>query len=378
MPKEANKLLGAGAAFTAIGGAYKIGEFLYKAKRLKDVGPANAVYVRLINRVALDLDEVKRLLAIREVHDALESNRDKSKWVYGVMRDVRGALENITPHTERVASDIEGGRRVGIRHRLNWVLNEKEKLENREKELSFAHASLTEVLGYLAPFEPAEPTHKHEKKDKHHSHDTHSHDTRNTKIDVDIRHGGPDRVEERDVYVERDEHGPRRVEEHQTTIEHRGPPRYEERETFIEHEHHERRPYRVEERDVYIDERGPRRYEERETVIERGRDPRHDPRHDPSHEPLGRRPETFEDRVPERETWMQSQANQSRRGPYGEYAEYGAPQPYGAADYGRRYTGDAGFGDQELWIEEKEDFRYDEYGNKLPDRFLPPRYRSRM
>lgn len=45
------KLAGAGGAVAALGGAYKLGEFLYKAKRLRDVGPANAVYVRIIGRV---------------------------------------------------------------------------------------------------------------------------------------------------------------------------------------------------------------------------------------------------------------------------------------------------------------------------------------
>lgn len=43
--------MSAGGAVAAVGGAYKLGEFLYKAKRLRDVGPANAVYVRLIGRV---------------------------------------------------------------------------------------------------------------------------------------------------------------------------------------------------------------------------------------------------------------------------------------------------------------------------------------
>src|SRR5690242_19115657 len=136
------ELFAFGSAAAALGGVYKLSEFLYKAKRLRDVGPANAVYVRIIGRVRSDLDEVRRLLSVREVHDALESNPDKSKWVYGCMRDVRGALENITPHTERVGGDIEEGRRVGVRHRVYWLLSEKEKLENREKELAIAHASL--------------------------------------------------------------------------------------------------------------------------------------------------------------------------------------------------------------------------------------------
>ncbi|KAJ4291728.1 hypothetical protein N0V90_009623 [Kalmusia sp. IMI 367209] len=435
------KLLSAGGAAAAIGGAYKLGEFLYKAKRLRDVGPANAVYVRIIGRVQSDLDEVRRLLAVKEVHDALEANPDKAKWVYGAMRDVRGALENITPHTERVGSDIEGGRRVGLRHRVYWLLSEKEKLENREKEVSIAHASLTEVIGYLTALEP-ESSKKHEKHEKHDRHDTRrvEHVDKHVDIDIDVRHEGPHR-HEREVWVERDDRGPRRViEEREEWIEHerRGPRRVEEH--YVEHEH--RGPGHYEERETWVDERGPRRYDEREVFVEHGReshhhdDRYHDNRHveerglhverdprDPRHvearyyergpdryeekryeerrfnEPLGRRPESFEDRVPERETWMQSESRRPPPGQYGrynDYAEYGAPQPSGAANYRRKFEGDPGFGDEELlnrdiqivppnreyerevWVEEKEDYRYDEYGNRLPDRYFPNLPRSRL
>jgi hypothetical protein len=359
------ELLTMGAAATAIGGAYKLGEFMYKAKRVRDVGPANAVYVRIIGRVRSDLDEVRRLLSVREVHDALEANPEKSRWVYGAMRDVRGALENITPHTERVGGDIEAGRRVGVRHRLYWLLSEKEKLENREKELNIAHASLSEVLGYLTALEPVEEPKRPKsptpaKKETHididihrdaHQHEPQHHHTERVEREVFIeRDAAPRRVEERDVWIERDRQGPR----------------------YVEHA------------DIHIDERGPRhQHVEADIHIDRHRDPRdprdhHDPRYEaqyderyeqhdqyrsqypeerhgdarPFPEPLGRRPEAYEDRVAERDSWMQSSARQPRPagnyGPYGEYAEYGAPQPVGAAHYQRRFQGDAGFGDEEI------------------------------
>lgn len=328
------ELFAFGTAAAALGGAYKFSEFLYKAKRLRDVGPSNAVYVRIIGRVRSDLDEVRRLLSVREVHDALESNPEKSKWVYGCMRDVRGALENITPHTERVGGDIEEGRRVGVRHRVYWLLSEKEKLENREKELAIAHASLTEVIGFLSGLEPIEaPKQKPKKEEK----------TKETHIDIDIRREAPTKHTEhieREVWVERD-NAPRRVEERDVWIERdsRGPPpaHYEER------------------RDVYYDDRGdqyqrdldferydpadPRyqqhtteRFEQYNQYDRRGPNPE-DRRYGQA--PLGRRPESFEDRVPERDSWMQSSANRG----------YG---PYGAQQYQRRFQGDAGFGDEEV------------------------------
>lgn len=30
----------------------------------------------------------------------------------------------------------------------------------------------------------------------------------------------------------------------------------------------------------------------------------------------------------------------------------------------------------QVWIEEKEDYRFDEYGNRLPDRYFKPEYAS--
>jgi len=348
------ELFAFGTAAAALGGAYKLSEFLYKAKRLRDVGPSNAVYVRIIGRVRSDLDEVRRLLSVREVHDALESNPEKSKWVYGCMRDVRGALENITPHTERVGGDIEEGRRVGVRHRVYWLLSEKEKLENREKELAIAHASLTEVIGFLSGLEPMEapkPKKKEEKKVK----DTH--------IDIDIHREAPTKHTEhieREVWVERD-NGPRRVEERDVWIERDGPvpPRYEER------------------RDIYIDERQPpRHFDDRGDQYQRDLDfERYDPA-DPRYQqhnateqqrfeqydqydrrgahpedrryaqaPLGRRPESYEDRVPDRDSWMQSNAAVGRG--------YGA---YVAQQQQHQLTPNSQYAEREVWVEQKEDY----------------------
>lgn len=359
------ELLTLGAAAGAIGGAYKLSEFLLKAKRIRDVGPSNAVYVRIIGRVRADLDEVKRLLSVREVHDALESNPEKSKWVYGAMRDVRGALENISPHTERVAGDVEEGRRIGIRHRVYWLVSEKEKLENREKELNIAHASLSEVLGFLTALEPVEESHKPKSKSS----------KKETHIDIDIHRDAPQHTTERierDIHIDHRDAGPRRVEEHRDVWierDRQGPPAHYEEHRDVYVDGHERDHQQYEDRNVHIERthehHGPQyeaqyddRYEQHDQYERRPQYPqdrhpedRH-PDNRPFPEPLGRRPESFEDRLPERETWMQSDARRNQRpgqyGPYGQYAEYGAPQPVGAAHYQRRFQGDAGFGDEEI------------------------------
>jgi hypothetical protein len=338
---------------------------------------------------------VRRLLSIREIHDILEANPEKSKWVYGCMRDVRGALENITPHTERVASDVEDGRRIGMRHRVYWLLSEKEKLENREKELHVAHASLSEALGYLTALEPVEEPHKPEP--KHSS-------KKETHVDIDIHQEAPPPQAghtthiDREIWVERDGAPPKHFEEHRDVWvdRDRQPPAH-----FEEH------------RDVYVDERhrgpqGPQHYDDRAPprhepqYDQRGGDPRYEAQYDerfeqqdqyrsqypvethtqgrPFPEPLGRRPESYEDRLPERDSWMQSNARGNPRpgqsAPYGgQYAEYGAPQPIGAAHYARRFRGDAGFGDEEILnpqpvpldrqYAEREVSGFGRYGSKL-------------
>jgi hypothetical protein len=402
------EILTLGAAAGAIGGAYKLAEFLTKAKRVRDVGPSNAVYVRIIGRVRSDLDEVRRLLSIREIHDILEANPEKSKWVYGCMRDVRGALENITPHTERVAGDVEDGRRIGIRHRVYWLLSEKEKLENREKELNFAHASLSEVLGYLTALEPVEEPQKPKSTKKE------------THIDIDIHQEPPQPQAQpqhqhqpthtthidREVWVERDGAPVRRVEEH--------------RDVWVERDRQPAAHYE-EHRDVYIDERerGPQHYDDRGPAPRydahyeqqhQGRDVRYETQYDerfeqqdhyrsqypietqggysqsrPFAEPLGRRPESFEDRLPERDSWMQSNARANQRpGQYGpraaQYAEYGAPQPIGAAHYSRRFQGDAGFGDEEILNPQPVplDRQYAEREVSGYNTGYPPRYGSKL
>jgi hypothetical protein len=357
------EILTFGAAAGAAGAAYKLAEFLTKAKRVRDVGPSNAVYVRMIGRVRSDLDEVRRLLSVREIHDILEANPEKSKWVYGCMRDVRGALENITPHTERVAGDVEDGRRIGVRHRVYWLLSEKEKLANREKELVTAHTSLSEVLGYLTALEPVEEPHKPEPK---HS----SSSKKETHVDIDIHHEAPPPQAghtahiDREIWVERDGAPTKHFEEH--------------RDVWVDPRDRQPQAHFEEHRDVYIDERerhrGPQHYDERgpprhePQYDQRGGDPRYEAQYDerfeqqdhyrsqypvethtqsrPFPEPLGRRPESYEDRLPERDSWMQSNARGNPRS--GQYAEYGAPQPIGAAHYARRFTGDAGFGDEEI------------------------------
>jgi len=146
--------IGAGTVLSAVAGAYKFSEFAVKAKKLHEVGPENAVFQRLLERVHSDLHETRRLVKLPAVEYALSTAPEKVAWINSVMKSTRAALERMGPFTERVAGDTADGGHVGIRHRFKWVLDEKERLVNHNLELVACHQSLTQVLGFLAAMEP--------------------------------------------------------------------------------------------------------------------------------------------------------------------------------------------------------------------------------
>lgn len=145
------------------GGTYKFAEFLTKVKRLHDVGGENAVFVRISENVRNDLRETERLLHLRDVKEALRTKPSRVRWIQSTIGRVRSVLEDMDKYTGRVDEDVEKrqnrwfglgwGTGVKLRHRLRWVLDEHEKLDNRTLELSTVHQSLMSVMEFLAQFE---------------------------------------------------------------------------------------------------------------------------------------------------------------------------------------------------------------------------------
>lgn len=146
--------LSAGAVLSAIAGAYKFGEFLVHLRKLHDVGEENAVFVRMVERVRLDLQETERLLAVPEIKHALSRSPEKTAWIKQVVTRMRIALEEKAKWTESVRKGIEGGRILGLKKRIWWVLEEHEKLVNRRMELAMCHLGLLQVISFLEPLEP--------------------------------------------------------------------------------------------------------------------------------------------------------------------------------------------------------------------------------
>lgn len=141
---------GAGAVFGAINTAFKFSEFVIA---LNEVGSENNVFVRTIQRVRLDLEEIERLLAIESVKSVLYQNPQKTRWVKEAIFDTKTALNDIGLFVERVRSDKDRDGEIGFGNRVRWVLKDHGKIENRRSELAACHQTLTTVLASLHPLE---------------------------------------------------------------------------------------------------------------------------------------------------------------------------------------------------------------------------------
>ncbi|KIV99343.1 uncharacterized protein PV09_09001 [Verruconis gallopava] len=139
-----------GGAAAAIGATYKFSEFLVKCKRLFEVRSENEVFVRLVESVQADLAELDRLLALKEVKEALRHNKGKTLWIQTKVRDVNQAIGSMKKYTRKVAN---AGWWLGIRTRIWWVLHEYEKLMHREMELASAREGVLAAIEYLSQFE---------------------------------------------------------------------------------------------------------------------------------------------------------------------------------------------------------------------------------
>jgi hypothetical protein len=138
--------LGAGAIFAAINTAFKFSEFVIQ---LSEVGSENHVFVRMIQRVRLDLEETERLLSIPVVKLHLVSNPQKDYWVRNAIYSTKCSLNDIGLYVERVRADKDRDGEITFAHRVRWVLKDHGKLENRRYELAACHQTLSTVLSSL-------------------------------------------------------------------------------------------------------------------------------------------------------------------------------------------------------------------------------------
>jgi len=114
------------------------------------------VFVRMIQRVRLDLEETERLLCVPSVKEKLISTPGKLPWIKGVVISAKSALIDIGRWVERVRADKEGYGSISWENRVRWVFNDHDKLVTRRMELGTCHQALSTVLLYLAPLEKTE------------------------------------------------------------------------------------------------------------------------------------------------------------------------------------------------------------------------------
>jgi len=232
--------LSLGGVAAAIGATWKVTEAAVKARRLFQVRSENAVFVRLIERVKIDLAELERLMALKEVKEALRHNKAKTLWIQAKVQDVNYAIGQMHKYTRKVAG---AGWWLGLKTRLWWILDEYEKLIHREMELSSAREGVLAAIEYLNQFEE-NPRKAEGQRAEHRSDTRHTTITKNVDVDVDIdddRRGGRRVIEldyeGRPIHDRRDHHHHDRIIEEDIEIE------------------REERPFRVSARDGFYDGR---------------------------------------------------------------------------------------------------------------------------
>jgi hypothetical protein len=146
--------LSAGAILSVVAGGYKAAEFLVHAKRLTEVSHENTLYVRIMERVRLDLAECERLLKLPEVKHAMANARDKLGWIQRTIMAMKESIKEMNKYVYRVAGDVEKGGWIGVRNRFRWVLDDSEKALRCRGEVGICHEGLLEVLSLLSSFEP--------------------------------------------------------------------------------------------------------------------------------------------------------------------------------------------------------------------------------
>jgi hypothetical protein len=136
--------------FTSIGSAFKFADI---ALRIAEVGSENAVFVRAIQVVRSDLEEVERLLSVESVQRKLTGTPGKLPWIRTAIHNTRCTLNEIGKWIERARVEQETTGSIRFETRIRWVFSDHEKLLNRKTELSTCHQQLSNVLGYLMSLE---------------------------------------------------------------------------------------------------------------------------------------------------------------------------------------------------------------------------------
>jgi hypothetical protein len=143
------------AVFASLNSAFKLAEY---AVKFCAVESENGVFVRMIQRVRLDLEETERLLYVPSVKKKLEGTPGKLPWIRGAINSAKSTLNDIGRWVERVRADKEGYGSISWENRVRWVFNDHDKLVTRRMELGTVHQALSTVLSYLAPLEQTETT----------------------------------------------------------------------------------------------------------------------------------------------------------------------------------------------------------------------------
>lgn len=87
----------------------------------------------------------------------LDGDLDLRNWIDGVLEDTEEALRSVGRLLERFRTDFENGEKIGLSHRLKWVLTKREQFLAKSILLTTCHQSLSSSILVMRTLETHEP-----------------------------------------------------------------------------------------------------------------------------------------------------------------------------------------------------------------------------
>jgi hypothetical protein len=102
------------------------------------------IFCSAVERVRRDFSIAQRERNSRDT--MLDSVPDIKNWIDGILKDTEQALRSVGKLLEKFRIDIENGQKVGLRHRLKWVLSKREEFLTKSNLLTTCHQSLSSSI----------------------------------------------------------------------------------------------------------------------------------------------------------------------------------------------------------------------------------------
>lgn len=131
------------ASLSGLNSTIKFIEFAYKVQGVPEEVKQS---LELINRVEGDINEARRLL--REKHDILDEGLRQR--VIRAIDDAEKSRISIGRTVESCRVDMDRKKdSVAMRHRITWVLRDRDAFQTKERNLDYAHKALLHCISEI-------------------------------------------------------------------------------------------------------------------------------------------------------------------------------------------------------------------------------------